>query len=132
MRHVSKLQRGDLGLLPVRVGKRPVWKQIGADYSITFQDRDFKISGKINDDGALTASTKGSDNLFESKTGFAGGEFSDPKPSYNSRNMKVPFSWLTVGFDRFPRWAKEIKTQGLDLCNPLENPAKNSPWFPPS
>ncbi len=123
---------GDLGLLPVRISKRPIWKQNGSEYSIKFQDRDFIISGKAVNNNSITAVTRGNDNLLESKSGFIGELLKDPKPSYNNRNLLVPFPWLTVLPSGKPRWASEIKAQGLDLCNPLEPPDKQVPWFPPS
>ncbi|HSK71349.1 MAG TPA: hypothetical protein VK892_06615 [Pyrinomonadaceae bacterium] len=123
---------GDLGHLPVIKGKRPIWKQNGSDYLIKFQDRDLVISGKIGNDNSITAVTKGEDNLLESKRGFIGESLKDPKLSYDTRKLLVPFSWLTALPSGKPRWAKEIKGQGLDLCNPLEAPNQQSPWFPPS
>ncbi len=121
---------GALGLLPVRIGKRPIWKQNGAEYQIKFQDRSFVISGKIKTDNSITAVTKGEDNLLESKSGFVGESFKDPNPPFNTRNFLVPFTWLTASPNGSPRWASEIKAQGLDLCNPLEDSSKQSPWFP--
>jgi hypothetical protein len=123
-------KKGDLGLLPVRIGKRAVWKQNGAEYQIKFRDRSFIISGKMETDNSLTAVTKGEDNLFESKNGFVGESLKDPKPSFNSRNFLVPFAWLTALPNGSPKWASEIKAEGLDLCNPLEDRSKQSPWFP--
>jgi hypothetical protein len=123
---------GDLGLLPVRIGKRPVWKQNGSDYLIKFRDRDLVISGKIANDNSITAATRGNDNLLESKSGFIGESLKDPKPPFNTRNLLVPMPWLTVTSNGSPKWASEIKNQGLDLCNPLGDPNKQSPWFPPS
>ena len=119
-----------LGLLPVRIGKRPVWKQNGAEYQIKFRDRSFIIKGKIGTDNLITAVTKGEDNLLESKNGFVGDSLKDPKPDFNSRNFLVPFTWLTASPNGSPKWASEIKAEGLDLCNPLEDPSKQSPWFP--
>lgn len=123
--------KGDaLGLLPVRIGKRPIWKQNGTEYQIKFQDRSFVISGKIEPNNSITAVTKGEDNLLESKKGFVGESLKDPKPAFNSRNFLVPFTWLTALPNGSPKWASEIKAEGLDLCNPLEDLSKQSPWFP--
>lgn len=123
---------GALGLLPVRIGKRPIWKQKGAEYQVKFQDRSFIISGKIEKDNSITAVTKGEVNLLESKSDFIGESLKDPKPVFNSLNLLVPFGWLTSSPNGSPKWASEIKAQGLDLCNPLEEPSKQVPWFPPS
>lgn len=125
-------QGGNLGLLPVRLGKRPIWKQNGSGYLIKFQDRDLVISGKIVNDNSITAETRGKDNLLESKKGFIGESLKDPKLSFDTRNFLVPFPWLTTLPNGKPKWAKEIKAEGLDLCNPLETPNKQSVWFPPS
>lgn len=122
----------DLGLLPVRIGKRPIWKLNGSDYLIKVRERDLIISGKIANDNSITAVTRGDDNLLESKNGFIGESLKEPKPSFNTRSLLVPMPWLTVSFNGSPKWASEIKAQGLDLCNPLEDPNKQSPWFPPS
>lgn len=123
---------GAFGLLPVRIGKRPIWKQNGDEYQIKFQDRGFSISGKIEKDNSITAVTKGEDNLLESKSGFVGESFKDLNSTINKRNFLVPFTWLTISPNGRPQWASEIKAQGLDLCNPLEDPSKQTPWFPPS
>lgn len=124
---------GSLGLLPVRIGKRPIWRQNGSDYLIRFQDRDLVISGKILSDNSITAVTKGNDNMLGSKNGFIGESLKDPKLPYDARNLLVPVPWVTSAVPNGKaRWAKEIKAQGLDLCNPLEAPDKQVTWFPTS